>query len=116
MAEEMYIYLEVENLLPNDPNGCKRKSRGTKDQLLVDKKVLNDCRKRHTNIAMVWIDYKKANDFVPIWDYEMWYLILKMGKKILRQQDIELPNGETMKEVEQEEYTYLGTLELDKIK
>ena len=34
----------------------------------------------------------------------------------MRHQDIELPNGETMKEVEQEGYTYLGIVELDKIK
>ena len=24
-----------------------------------------DCRKRHTNMAMTWIDYKKAYDMVP---------------------------------------------------
>ena len=42
-------------------------------------------------------------------------IILKRGK-IVRRQGIELPNGETMKEVEQEEYTYLGIVELDKIK
>ena len=42
-------------------------------------------------------------------------LILKKGK-IVRHQGIELPNGETMKEVEQEGYTYLGVVELDKIK
>ena len=38
--EEMYNYLEGENLLPNEQKGCKRKSRGTKYQLLIDKMVL----------------------------------------------------------------------------
>ena len=42
-------------------------------------------------------------------------LILKRGK-IVRHQGIEPPNGETMKEVEQKGYTYLGIVELDKIK
>ena len=42
-------------------------------------------------------------------------IILKRGK-IVRRQGIELPNRETMKEVEQEGYTYLGIVELDKIK
>ena len=42
-------------------------------------------------------------------------LILKRGK-IVRNQGIELPNGETMKEVEQEGYKYLGIVELDKMK
>ena len=237
IAEEMYTYLEGENLLTNEQKGCKRMSRGTKDQLLIDKTVLKDCRKRHTNLAMAWIDYKKAYDLVPhSWIKEcmelmgiaenvrelleksmkQWKLsltlngnelgdvkvnrgifqgdslspllfvlcmipislvprtvkagyewgkkefslnhllfmddlklygkseeqidslvrtvhilstdigmefgirkcaiiILKRGK-IVRRQCIELPNGETMKEVEQEGYTYLGIVELDKIK
>ena len=27
--------------------------------------VLNDCKKRHTNLGMVWIDYKKDYDMIP---------------------------------------------------
>ena len=42
-----------------------RKSSGKKDQLLIDKAILKDCRKRRTNLAMVWIDYRKTYDFVP---------------------------------------------------
>ena len=44
---------------------CKKKSRWTKDQLLIDRTVLRDCRKRHTNLGMEWIDYKKAYDMAP---------------------------------------------------
>ena len=44
---------------------CKRGSHGTKDQLLIDKLVLKDCRKRHTNLSMAWIDYRKVYDLVP---------------------------------------------------
>ena len=65
IAEEMYNYLEQEKLLPDEQKGCKRGSRGTKHQLLIDKTVLKDCKKRHTNLSMAWIDYKKAYDFVP---------------------------------------------------
>ena len=39
--------------------------RGTKDQLLIDTAVLQDCKKRRTNLAMAWIVYKKAYDSVP---------------------------------------------------
>ena len=35
------------------------------DQLLIDKTVLKDCKKRYTNLSMVWIDYRKAYDLVP---------------------------------------------------
>ena len=58
-------YLEMYNLLPEEQKGCRRNSRGTKDQLLIDKMVLNDCKKRHTNLVMAWIDYKKAYDMIP---------------------------------------------------
>ena len=65
ISEDMYCFMENENLLPEEQKGCRRKSRGTKDQLLVDKAILKDCRKRRTNLAMAWIDYRKAYGFVP---------------------------------------------------
>ena len=65
VSEDIYCFMENENLFPEEQKGCRRKSRGTKDQLLIDKAVLKDCRKRRANLAMAWIDYKKAYDFVP---------------------------------------------------
>ena len=32
------------DILPVKQKGCKKKSRGTKDQFLIDKKILRDCR------------------------------------------------------------------------
>ena len=52
IANSVYEYLEMYNLLPVEQKGCRRNSRGTKDQLLIDKMVLNDCKKRHTNLGM----------------------------------------------------------------
>ena len=34
-AEEMYNYLQRVKVLPEEKKGCKRGSRGTKDQLLI---------------------------------------------------------------------------------
>ena len=65
LSNVLYDFLEGTGKLPNEQKGCRRKSRGTKDQLLIDRTVLNDCRKRHTNLGMAWIDYKKAYDMVP---------------------------------------------------
>ena len=42
-------------------------------------------------------------------------LTMKRGK-IVKSQGTKLPDGEVMKQVGQEEYTYLGIIELDKIK
>ena len=64
-AEETYDYLENMKPLPEERKGCRRQSCGTKEQLLIDKTVLKDCRKRHTNLCMAWIDCKKAYDLVP---------------------------------------------------
>ena len=65
IAEEMYSFLEREKILPDEQKGGRKRSRGTKDQLLIDKTVLKDCKMRKTNLAMAWIDYKKAYDMVP---------------------------------------------------
>ena len=64
IAEEIHDYLEQEKLLPEEQKGCRRRSRGTKDQLLIDKTVLKDYKKSHTNLSMPWTDYQKAYDIV----------------------------------------------------
>ena len=65
IAESIYNFLDVNDKLPVEQKGCKKKRRGTKDQLLIDKTTLCDCRKRHANLGIAWIDYKKVYDMVP---------------------------------------------------
>ena len=59
IANSVYKYLEVYNLIPVEQKGCKRNVRETKYQLLIDKMVTNDCKKRHINLGIAWTDYKK---------------------------------------------------------
>ena len=73
------------------------------EQLFVDD-GFNRLQEKHTNLSMAWIDYRKAYD-----------LTMKRGK-IVKNEGIKLPDGEVMKQVGQEGYTYLGIIELDKIK
>ena len=54
----------LKGILPEEQKGCRRRSRGIKDQLLIDKAILEDCKRGHTNLAMAWIDYRKAYDMV----------------------------------------------------
>ena len=62
----------------------QEKSRGTKNQLLTDKTILRDCRKRHTSLGMAWIDYKKAYDMVPYsWILESLELV-QVSENILK--------------------------------
>ena len=71
LTDNMYDYLERERILPEEQKGCRKVRRRTKDQLLIDKAIVKDCRKRHTNLVMAWIDYRKAYDVVlHIWTVE----------------------------------------------
>ena len=65
-TEKMYSPLERENILPWELKGCRKGGRRVKDQLLIDKTVLRDCKRRHTNLAMAWIDTKKTMTWYPI--------------------------------------------------
>ena len=50
IADQIYAHLDQEKLLPEEQKRCRKGSRGT-----------NDLK----NLAMAWIDYKKAYDMVP---------------------------------------------------
>ena len=65
VAEKMYSHLERENVLPSEQKERRNRSRGTKDQLLIDKAVLRDCIGRRTDLARVCVDYKKAYNMIP---------------------------------------------------
>ena len=64
ISEHLYRFLEEEKILPEEQKGCKINSRGTKDQLLLDKAVLRDCKSRSKNLAMVWIDCRESYDMI----------------------------------------------------
>ena len=65
ISDEMYSFLEESNLLPEEQKGCRKGSRGTNDLLFIDKMVLREVKSRKKNLAMAWIDYRKAYDMVP---------------------------------------------------
>ena len=44
-SEHLYSFSEAEKLLPEEKKGRKRKSRGSKNQILSDKAVLRDCKR-----------------------------------------------------------------------
>ena len=64
IAEEVYTHLERESLFPDEQKGCRYNNRGAKDQLMIDKIVMKNCKKRLTNLYLAWIDYKKAYDIL----------------------------------------------------
>ena len=62
ISERLYNYLEEKNTIPHQQKGCRRKSRGTKDPLLINKM---NSKRRKTSVSMTWIDYKKAFYMLP---------------------------------------------------
>ena len=65
IEDEIYGHLERSSFLQKEQNGCRRVTRVTKDQLLIDTTIFKNCRKAKRNLAMEFIDYKKAYDMVP---------------------------------------------------
>ena len=64
-ADRVYNHLLDNQLLPEEQKGCRKNSRGTKDQLLIDRTILKESKRLKKDVAMSWIDYKKAYDMVP---------------------------------------------------
>ena len=54
LAEELYHHLDENLLLPVEQKGGRKGSRGTKDQLLIDKMVIKNCRRRLTGLGVAW--------------------------------------------------------------
>ena len=62
ITERPYIFLESNNLLPKR---CRCTNYGCKDQLLINKAILEEGTSKPRNLPTTWIDYKKAFDSVP---------------------------------------------------
>ena len=65
IADQIYAHLDQEKFLPKEQKGCRKGSGGTNDLLYIDRAVIKEVKSRDKNLAMVWIDYKKAYDMVP---------------------------------------------------
>ena len=62
LADNIYDYLNQQNVLPGEQNCCWQRTIGTKDQLLIDTAVVRNCRRRKTKLKMAWVDLRKACD------------------------------------------------------
>ena len=76
-------FLKNNQFLLEEQKGCRRKSRGTGDQLYIDKMILKEVKTRKKNLAMGWIDYQKAFDMLPhSWIIDCLYS-LGLNKKLI---------------------------------
>ena len=65
LSDRCYSYLVNYNLLPSEQKDCRKGSYGCKDQLLINKAILEDMKTRKKNLSTAWVDYKKAFDSTP---------------------------------------------------
>ena len=64
IADQIYKHFDQEKLLPEEQKGCRKGSKGTNDLLYIDRAVIKEVKSRNKNLAVAWIDYKKAYDMV----------------------------------------------------
>ena len=65
LTDKINNHITENNIIAEEQKGCTQATYGTKDQLLINKTILDDCRKRQRNLCTTWIDYKKAYDSIP---------------------------------------------------
>ena len=64
IREEIYYSLTSRGLFPGEQKGCCKGSRGTVELLYIDQHILDESKTRRKNLAMPWIEFKKAYDMV----------------------------------------------------
>ena len=65
IEDQIYGHLDQQKLLPEEEKGCRKRSSGANDLLYMDMAVIREVKSRKKNLAMAWIDYKKACDSAP---------------------------------------------------
>ena len=77
VRKESYYSLTSRGMFSEEQKGCRKNSRSIAELLYIDQHILNESKTRRKNLAIAWIDYKKAYDMVP----QNWILhYLKMYK------------------------------------
>ena len=65
LTHRLYNHFEKQNIMAIEQRGGKKDCSECKDQLMINNAILENCRKRKTNLSTTWIDYKKAFDSMP---------------------------------------------------
>ena len=65
LTDRTYSHLEQNDLFPLEQKGCRRGLYGCKDQLMINKMILENCKKKKRNLSCAWSNYNKEFDSVP---------------------------------------------------
>ena len=64
IRKKIYYSLIIHGIFPDEQKVCRKRTRGT-ELLYIDQHILNESKTRRKNLAMAWIDIKKAYDMDP---------------------------------------------------
>ena len=65
LTDNIHEHVTTNNILPLEQKGIRRKERGCKDHLILDKIITEDAKRKKRNLSVMWIDYQKAYDSIP---------------------------------------------------
>ena len=60
IRKKIYFSLTSRGLFPDELKGCHKGYRGTVELFYIDQHIVNESKTRRKNIAMTWMDDKKA--------------------------------------------------------
>ena len=100
IKEGIYYLLTSRGVFPKEQKGHKG-SRGTAELLYIDQHIVNEKKTRQKNLAIAWIDYKKAYGMIwQIWItncLKMWKIsldVINLTEKTRKTLKVELTAGE----------------------
>lgn len=59
------LYLDQNTLFPIEQKGCKRGSYGCRDQQLINKMILENCKTKQKTASIAWLDYGRLSIASP---------------------------------------------------
>ena len=87
-------------MFPDDQKGCRKGTRGTAELFYIDQHILNKSKYGRKNLAIAWIDNKKAYDMVPqswiincLKMYKMSHQVINFIEKTMNTWRVELTAG-----------------------
>ena len=65
ITERTCSFLEQKESLPCEQKGCWKRSYGCKEQLLINRMIIENCDKKKRSLSTAWVHYCKVFDSVP---------------------------------------------------
>lgn len=65
ITQKIDKHLIQNNILTEEQKGCRRNSKGCKEQVIIDSIIMKQVEKQKRNMVTCYIDYKKAFDSIP---------------------------------------------------